>query len=183
MQTVTAQVAAARLNAGTGVVIDIRGADEFAQAHIPGAIHLEAERIDADAARKLAALKPIFCCASGRRTAMLMRRLEGAAGTEALAIEGGLASWQAAGYPVNRAAGQSSVPNIQRQVMIAVGIMLVIISAIAYLAWPPLVIAAGAVGLGLLFAGVTGNCMLAAVLMRMPWNRPGRSAGGSVLTV
>lgn len=178
MQTVTAQDAAARLNAGTGVVIDIRSADEFAQAHIPGAIHLEAERIDVDAARKLAALKPIFCCASGRRTAMLMSRLEGAAGSEALAIDGGLASWQSAGYPVNRAAGAPSVPSIQRQVMIAVGTVLLLITALSYAVWPPLYIAAGFIGAGLLFAGVSGTCMLALLLMRMPWNRPRSAPGG-----
>lgn len=179
MQTITAQEAATRLNAENGVVIDIRSADEFAQGHIPGALHMEADRIDGDAARRLAAIKPIFCCATGRRTAMLMDRLDGAGGTDTVCIQGGLDAWTNAGFDVNRAGDGPAVPSIQRQVMITVGFFLLVITALSYTLWPSLIIAAGVIGLGLFMAGVTGTCMLAQALMLMPWNRPRRPASGA----
>ncbi len=180
MQTITPQEAAERLESGNGVVIDIRGADEFAQGHIPGAIHLEADRISDDTASKLAALKPIFVCASGQRTSMLVSRLDGAAGTNAAYIKGGLGAWTASGQKTTASATGSSVPSLQRQVQITVGIMLVVISTLAYTLWPSLIVLAGAIGLGLLVAGLTGTCALAAVLMKMPWNQPRRTGNGTV---
>jgi len=180
MQTITPEQAAERLEAEDGVVIDNRGADEFAQGHIPGAIHLEADRITDETAKKLAALKPIFVCASGQRTSMLVSRLDGAAGGDAAYIQGGLGAWKASGLKTTASGAASSVPSIQRQVQITVGLMLVVISALAYLLWPSLIVVAGAIGLGLLMAGLTGSCAMAAVLMRMPWNRPQRSGSGTV---
>lgn len=179
MQTISAEEAATRLDAGNGVVIDIRSANEFALGHIPGALHLEAERIDADAARRLAAMKPIFCCATGRRTAMLMDRLAGSGGADTVCIQGGLDAWMNAGFDINRVSDAPSVPSIQRQVMITVGFLLLVIAALSYTLWPSLIVAAGVIGLGLFMAGITGTCMLAQALMLMPWNRPRRPTSGA----
>lgn len=180
MQTITPKEAAERVESGNGVVIDIRGADEFATGHIPGAIHLEADRITDDTAKKLAALNPIFCCASGKRTSMLMTRLDGAAGGNAAYIDGGLGAWRAAGLKTDMPKGASSLPSVQRQVQMTVGIMLVVVAALAYAVMPDLVLLAGAIGLGLFLAGLTGSCAMAAVLMRMPWNQSRTKAGGTV---
>jgi rhodanese-related sulfurtransferase len=51
LRDVTAAEVRDALTRGTAVVVDARTADEYAQAHIPGAISIPAERVDAEASR------------------------------------------------------------------------------------------------------------------------------------
>lgn len=61
----------------------------------------------------------------------------------------------------------SSIP-IMRQVQIVAG-GLALLGALA----PGMRWLSGLVGAGLLFAGLSGTCMMAHLLARMPWNRGG----------
>ena len=61
----------------------------------------------------------IFHCRSGQRTAMHAAKLAEAASCEAYIVEGGIEAWKKAGLPVAR--DRSQPIEIQRQVMIAAG--------------------------------------------------------------
>ncbi|MFC6841098.1 YgaP family membrane protein [Xanthomonas theicola] len=61
----------------------------------------------------------------------------------------------------------------QRQVQIAAGTLAVLGTVLGAGVSPWFLLLSGFVGAGLVFAGVTGFCGLAHVLMRMPWNYPG----------
>ena len=59
-----------------------------------------------------------------------------------------------------------------RQVQIAAGSLVVVGVALGALASPWFLLLAGVVGAGLVFSGVSGTCAMAAVLARLPHNRP-----------
>ena len=57
------------------------------------------------------------------------------------------------------------------------GLLVLVCSVLAYFVSPLFLLLTGFFGAGLLFAGTTGVCGMAAVLTLMPWNRRLRPAG------
>jgi Protein of unknown function (DUF2892) len=57
-------------------------------------------------------------------------------------------------------------------VQIAAGSLVLIGVVLAALVSPWFVLLSGFVGGGLVFAGASGSCAMAQLLMLMPWNRP-----------
>lgn len=159
----------ARLDAGRAVLVDIREADEFARSHVKGAqsqplsrweaVHLA---IDPDA-------DVIFTCKSGMRTAGACDRLAARVSGDAFILEGGLDGWVKAGLPVET---DTAAPmEIMRQVQIAAGSLVLIGVLLGFLVAPAWFGLSAFVGAGLTFAGITGFCGMARLLMLMPWNR------------
>src|SRR5690606_5318800 len=60
---------------------------------------------------------------------------------------------------------------LQRQVMIAAGSLVLLGVLLGYALSPWLFLLSGFVGAGLIFAGISGFCGMALLLQRMPWNR------------
>jgi rhodanese-related sulfurtransferase len=158
-----------RLNAGRAILVDIREADEFARSHIIGAqsqplstwekAHLSVNP-DADV---------IFTCRSGMRTAGACDRLAARVSGDAFVLEGGLDAWAKAGLPV--ATNADAPMEIMRQVQIAAGSLVLIGVVLGFLVSPIWFGLSGFVGAGLTFAGISGFCGMARVLMLAPWNR------------
>ena len=84
-------------------------------------------------------------------------------------LEGGIDSWQKQGLAVEVA--PNAPLELQRQVQIAVGIMVILGVVLGTWVNPAWYILSAFVGSGLLMAGVTGFCGLARLLMLAPWNR------------
>ena len=156
---------ALRLVSQGAKLIDIRGADEFARARLPGA-----ENRPLDALGAVAHDGPVvFHCKSGMRTAANADRLANAAPGEVYLVEGGLEGWRKAGLPVEETKGAPL--EIMRQVQITAGLLVlggVILGFTVAPAWFGL---SAFVGAGLTFAGVSGWCGMATLLAMMPWNR------------
>jgi rhodanese-related sulfurtransferase len=158
-----------RINAGNAVLVDIREPDEFARSHVKGAqsqplstwekAHLT---IDPDA-------DVIFTCRSGMRTAGACDRLAARVNGDAFVLEGGLDAWAKAGLPVETNA--DAPMEIMRQVQIAAGSLVLIGVVLGFLFAPAWFALSGFVGAGLTFAGVSGFCGMARLLMLAPWNR------------
>ncbi|MFC7824013.1 rhodanese-like domain-containing protein [Streptomyces sp. NPDC057375] len=168
---VTPGQAAVRL--GEFTVVDVRSAGEYAGGHLPGAHNIPLERLDeaADALGAAAARGPLLLvCASGNRSAKGCARLAGR-GVAAATLEGGTSAWAAAGHPVERPAGARAPWPMDRQVRLAAG-SLVAAGFVAGRFWRPAHWLSGAIGAGLVFSGVTNTCGMAAVLARLPHNRP-----------
>jgi rhodanese-related sulfurtransferase len=158
-----------RLNAGRAVLIDIREPDEFARGHIIGAQSqpLSAwERarftVDPDA-------DVVFTCRSGMRTAGACDRLAARVSGDAFVLDGGLDAWARAGLPVETNA--NAPLEIMRQVQIAAGSLVLLGVLLGFLVAPAWFGLAGFVGAGLTFAGISGFCGMARLLMLAPWNR------------
>jgi rhodanese-related sulfurtransferase len=163
-----------RLDEGSAVLIDIRDADEYAREHIHGArlVPLAAwDRHDLDAEQGKAV---VFTCRSGNRTTANAARLFARGFPEAYLLKGGIEAWKASGLPVHR--DPSAPLELQRQVQIAVGTMILLGFVLAWLASPWFLALPAFAGAGLVFAGLTGFCGMARLLAAMPWNRP-RLAG------
>ncbi|WP_374414744.1 rhodanese family protein [Novosphingobium colocasiae] len=162
-----------RITAGRAVLVDIREADEFARAHIPGALSqplsaLEQAHLGVDPATDV-----VFTCRTGMRTAGACDRLAAAAQGDAYVLDGGLEAWSRAGLPV--AQDRSAPLEMNRQVQIAAGTLILTGVILGFLVAPGWFGLSGFVGAGLTFAGLTGTCGMARVLMLAPWNRAARA--------
>ncbi|MEU0446863.1 rhodanese-like domain-containing protein [Streptomyces tendae] len=169
--TLTTGQAAARLTEFT--VVDVRSPGEYTGGHLPGAHNVPLERLDeaADALTAAAARGPLLLvCASGNRSAKGCARLA-VRNVAAATLDGGTNAWAAAGHPVERPAGARTPWPMDRQVRLAAG-TLVAAGFAAGRFWRPAHWLSGAIGAGLVFSGVTNTCGMAAVLARLPHNRP-----------
>lgn len=174
LKTISPQRAAELVRQGA-VLIDIREADEHARENIPGARHHALSRIASDNPARAGDDVLIFHCRSGARTRGNAPRLAQAAGAcEAFVLEGGIDAWKKAGLPVAQDSRQPIEMN--RQVQIAAGGLIVTGVALGWLVNPDFYALSGLVGAGLVFAGVTGTCGMARVLGLMPWNRRAATA-------
>jgi rhodanese-related sulfurtransferase len=167
------------LASGRARLIDVREPDEHRAERIAeAALHPSGTLDPAALGRKPGEILVVHC-RSGRRGVDAVQRLRAAGHAETFNLEGGIEAWRAAGLPTLRTAGASRLP-IMRQVQIVVGTCVAIFTALGafvnlwFLAVPAFM------GCGLLFAGLTGTCGMAAMLGVMPWNRV--PAGGVTTT-
>lgn len=162
--------AAARLRKGARL-IDIREADEYAREHIAGSQLVPLSALERGA--KLQAWSGetvIFYCQSGARSSGNATRLAAIASPATVCLlAGGLQAWKQAGLPVNE---DSAAPfPLMRQVQIVAGSLILAGVVLGYTVSDAFFLLSGFVGAGLVFAGVTGFCGMAKLLLRMPWNR------------
>lgn len=158
-----------RLANGRAVLIDVREADEFARRHIAGAKSYPFSQWDAAHLMIAPDADIIFTCRSGVRTAGACDRLAARVSGPAFVLEGGLEGWERSGLPV--AVDAAAPMEIMRQVQIAAG-LLILTGVVLGFAVAPLWFGLSAfVGAGLTFAGVTGFCGMARLLLLAPWNR------------
>lgn len=85
------------------------------------------------------------------------------------ALKGGLDAWKKAGFAVK--SDPSQPLELQRQVQITAGTLIVLDGVLGATVSPWFHLLPGFVGAGLIFAGMSGFCGLAGVLVLMPWNR------------
>lgn len=159
------------LESGKAILIDIREANEFAREHIRGARHVPLSALDRhDFERERAEGKAaIFQCQSGRRTETNRERLIALGFAQSYVIDGGLNAWRAAGLPSH--IDRKQPLELQRQVQIAAGSLVLTGVALSLAFSPWFIFLSAAVGAGLVFAGVSGSCMMGQLLSSMPWNR------------
>jgi rhodanese-related sulfurtransferase len=150
------------------VLVDIREFDERARSRIPAARHAPLSRLDKlEIGTEAPAV--IFHCRSGNRTAGNADRLAQCTDYEAFILDGGIDAWKTAGLPVVENKGQPI--EIMRQVQITAGSLVFIGTVLGALVHPGFYALAAFVGAGLMFAGVSGSCMMARLLSFAPWNR------------
>lgn len=154
------------------VLIDIREPAEYLREHILNARSLPLNDIMAGKTVGGTERQPIiFHCLSGGRTAQNANALvEAASPAPALLMAGGINAWKSAGLPTIEDKKQP-LP-IMRQVQIVAGTLILTGVVLGYTTDSRLFLLSGLVGAGLLFAGVSGFCGMASLLLKMPWNRP-----------
>jgi len=84
-------------------------------------------------------------------------------------LEGGIDAWRASGEATKL--NEKAPLELNRQVQITAGILILIGALGSVFVHPNLVWLAAFVGAGLTFAGLSGTCGMAHMLMLMPWNR------------
>lgn len=159
----------ARLSTGAAVLVDIRETDEFARSHVAGALSRPLSQWEQAHLAIAPGADVIFTCRSGMRTNGACDRLAARVEGIAYVLDGGLDGWAKAGLPleVNRAAPLE----IMRQVQIAAGLLVLLGVLLGFAVAPVWFGLSAFVGAGLTFAGVSGFCGMARLLMLAPWNR------------
>lgn len=152
------------------LLVDVRTPAEYESSHIPGAINLPLQRVDAHLERIVADAggRLVLVCQSGARARQCGERLAAAGMTDTVVMEGGMNAWEAQGAPVVRGRRRWA---LERQVRLVAG-GIVLTAVLASLLWPPAVWVAGFIGAGLAFAAVTDTCAMGMALSRLPYNRP-----------
>ena len=93
----------ARRESGTApVVIDVRSPEEYAASHIPGALNIPFAEVAGRISEVDAPQGVALYCMVGPRARKGEAALLAAGYASVLHLEGGLAAWQAAGFPVER---------------------------------------------------------------------------------
>lgn len=168
---ITPQQADEWLKKGDAVIIDVREPSEFNEEHITGAICHPVSSLNAAHIHGIAGGKKIvFQCASGKRAGTACEQYAAAAGgnDNVFLMEGSLPGWKQAGLPTQKGAG---VIPLERQVLIAAGSIVLAGVLLSVFAAPAFVWLSGFAGAGMIYAGISGNCMMKKLLMQMPYNR------------
>lgn len=165
------------------MLIDVREPDEHARERIAGSRLLPLSRFDARQAAGWAmpGQKVVLHCRSGRRSADACRMAASLAesGVTVVSLAGGIEAWKRASLPVE-VNTQVSRMSVMRQVQLVIGLCVLVGSALAWFVDPRLVAIPAFFGAGLAFAGASGNCAMATLIGKMPWNRA--ATGGQSCT-
>jgi glyoxylase-like metal-dependent hydrolase (beta-lactamase superfamily II)/rhodanese-related sulfurtransferase len=173
-----AELAALRRAGGGPALLDVRGPLEFESERIDGARNLPLDELEARLGEVPGGEELVVVCRSGVRATIAAQTLE-RRGRRARVLEGGVVAWRRAGLPLKT--GRRHL-GIDRQVQLIVGSTVLASTLLGALVSPWFLLVAGFFGAGLTFAGATGTCGLALVLLRMPWNRAPAPAGGAPST-
>lgn len=157
-------------------VIDVRTPAEYASGHLPGALNIplgDIRRALPEMRHAAQAGDVLVVCASGARSENACKIL-GQQGVDTATLVGGTGAWAARGYDLripdarHTRAGWS----MERQVRFTAGTVVLLGLLLGLLAHPALLLSAGIAG-GLVFSAVTNTCGMAALLAKLPHNRPG----------
>ncbi len=157
-----------------GFLVDVRSPAEFRAGHIAGArneplANLDPGRfVDRLRSEGLGAGDQLYLiCQRGQRARQAAERLSMLL-PGLHVVEGGTEACLACGMPGE---GSSGGLELQRQVQIAAGSLVLLGVILGTWLHPGWYLLSGFVGAGLTFAGLSGTCGLALLLARMPWNR------------
>jgi rhodanese-related sulfurtransferase len=165
-----ADAASRRGQAPEPFFLDVRSALEFEGGRIERAHNIPLEELDARAGEIPDDADVIVVCRTGVRATIAAEALA-RVGRRATVLDGGMNAWRRARLPVRE--GRKRLP-VDRQVQLIAGLMVLagVILGSFVNAW--FLLLAAFFGAGLTFAGATGTCGLALLLMKMPWNRLSR---------
>ncbi|MFY9673088.1 MAG: rhodanese-like domain-containing protein [Terriglobales bacterium] len=149
--------------------IDVRSLGEYAAGHIPGAVNIPMDQIEARLDDLLPSTPILLVCQAGKRARMVAGLLEPCR-SDVTVLEGGTAAWAAAGQPL--VTNVKSRFSLERQVRLIAGSLVLVAILLSLTLNHHWIFLAAAVGAGLTFAGLTDICMMASLLTRMPWNQP-----------
>ncbi|MFF8503116.1 rhodanese-like domain-containing protein [Streptomyces anulatus] len=156
-------------------VIDVRTSGEYAGGHLPGALNIpldEIQRALPDIRHAADRGGVLVVCASGARSQNACRILaENNIATATLS--GGTAAWADGGHELHRPDGPSRATwAMERQVRLTAGTIVLLGLLLGVLAHPAFQTLSAVVAAGLVFSALTNTCGMAALLAKLPHNRP-----------
>ncbi|MBF0385463.1 MAG: MBL fold metallo-hydrolase [Candidatus Omnitrophica bacterium] len=150
-------------------LLDVRSALEFNQVHIKDAINvpidsLSAKIIDLSKSGK----EYIVLCRTGNRSPMAADMLIQSGIHDVKVMHGGMTRWQKEGLPVIKGEGGIS---LERQVRVIAGSLVLLGILFSWSIHWAFIFISLFVSCGLIFAGLTDNCLMGMLLMRLPYNK------------
>jgi rhodanese-related sulfurtransferase len=152
------------------VIIDVRSAAEFESMHIRGSYNVPLPLLTAhvnDLATRLGG-RVVLACQAGARAEQARQRLARAGIETAYVLTGGVPAFAASGGDVVKGKNRW---DIERQVRLAAGSLVVLGLAGGKFVSPKIRTLAGIIGTGLTFSAATNTCAMGKAISAMPWNR------------
>ncbi|ARP70945.1 rhodanese-like domain-containing protein [Streptomyces pluripotens] len=157
-------------------VVDVRTPGEYASGHLPGALNIPLDQIR----RALPELQHaadhgglLVVCASGARSENACKLLR-EQGIPAATLVGGTGAWAAQGHDLHQPAACDTRArwSMERQVRFTAGAVVLLGLLLGFLVHPAFQILSAGIAGGLVFSAVTDTCGMAAMLGKLPHNRP-----------
>ncbi len=159
-----------RLDRGEVLLLDVREPAEYRAEHISGAYLYplsQLENLPIPPSDRPVAIH----CQTGRRSRQAAHWLR-QQGLAVVELEGGIDAWKKVGLRTEGSAVTAPI-SLMRQVQIVAGSLILLGVLIGTWVNPAGYGLSAFVGAGLIFAGVSGTCLLANLLEFLPWNRIG----------
>ncbi|MFE6555224.1 rhodanese-like domain-containing protein [Streptomyces sp. NPDC057746] len=156
-------------------VIDVRTPGEYAGGHIPGALNIPVDYLN----RALPDIRTVahrgevlVVCASGARSENACRMLA-ENGIHAATLAGGTGAWTAQGHDLHHPEGiRKATWGMERQVRLLAGSIVLLGLALGEVVHPAFRLLSASIAGGLVFSAVTNTCGMAAMLAKLPYDRP-----------
>ncbi|ANJ06199.1 rhodanese-like domain-containing protein [Streptomyces parvulus] len=156
-------------------VLDVRTPGEYAGGHLPGALNIPLDQIQ----RALPDIRQaaergdiLVVCASGARSENACRLLADN-GIATATLSGGTGAWAADGHDLHRPEGAArSTWGMERQVRFTAGTLVLLGLILGLLVHPAFQLLSAGIAAGLVFSALTNTCGMAAMLAKLPHNRP-----------
>ena len=160
-------------------ILDVRNASELSEARIESAVHIPLNELSS----RISELRNIdgeiaTLCKTGNRATIAAQALLQAGFTNVSLIEGGITGLEKSGYPLIKSKMKWS---LERQVRFLAGAIVFIFSLLALFINNWFALGSLYIGSGLIFAGITNKCGMAALLLKIPYNKlniPQHTEGG-----
>lgn len=162
-----------RLNELT--VIDVRTPGEYGGGHLPGALNIPLDQIPRalpDIRHAIDRGDVLIVCASGARSENA-RRILAENGITAATLSGGTGAWAADGHELHHPQGASRTTwGMERQVRLTAGVIVLLGLLLGLVVHPAFQLISAGIAGGLVFSALTNTCGMAAMLAKLPHNRP-----------
>ncbi|MFE8956380.1 rhodanese-like domain-containing protein [Streptomyces althioticus] len=156
-------------------VIDVRTPGEYAGGHLPGALNIPLDQIRRalpDIRHAAGHGDVLVVCASGARSENACKILAGN-GVTAATLSGGTGAWAADGHELHHPQGSSRTTwGMERQVRLTAGVIVLLGLLLGLVVHPAFQLLSAGIAAGLVFSALTNTCGMAALLARLPHNRP-----------
>jgi glyoxylase-like metal-dependent hydrolase (beta-lactamase superfamily II)/rhodanese-related sulfurtransferase len=167
-----------KLKEPNSILLDVRTDQELKEMSVDmeGIKHVPLQYLDSSIESLSADDSYYVLCRSGHRATMAAMQLLQKGFTKLAVIEGGITSWNKAKLPIKQT---DKAISLERQIRIIAGCLVLIGSLLSlvnlwFIAIPLFV------GSGLVFAGITNNCLMGLLLMKLPYNKqPVSTEGGT----
>ncbi|WLT37156.1 rhodanese-like domain-containing protein [Synechocystis sp. B12] len=151
------------------ILVDVREPLEFVGEHIADAYSLPLSRLNPSQLPQAEGKTTVLYCQSSNRSGNALQQLRSAGVEGIIHLEGGLLAWKQAGLPTVKT--KNAPISIMRQVQIIAGSLVLTGVLMGSFVAPGFYFLSGFVGAGLLFAGLSGTCMMANLLGKLPYNQ------------
>ncbi|MCU4749202.1 MULTISPECIES: rhodanese-like domain-containing protein [Streptomyces] len=156
-------------------IIDVRTPGEYAGGHLPGALNIPLDQIRRalpDIRQAAGRGDILVVCASGARSQNACTILA-ENGVTAATLSGGTGAWAADGHELHRPQGVSRAAwGMERQVRLTAGVIVLLGLLLGLVVHPAFQFLSAGIAGGLVFSALTNTCGMAAMLAKLPHNRP-----------
>ncbi|MDD5108178.1 MAG: MBL fold metallo-hydrolase [Candidatus Omnitrophica bacterium] len=150
-------------------LLDVRSALEFSEVHIKDSINIPIDMLSAkinDLSQSMQSY--IVLCRTGNRSPMAADMLIQSGIHGVKVMQGGMTRWQKERLPVIKGEGGIS---LERQVRLIAGSLVLLGILLSWIVHWVFIFIPVFVSCGLIFSGLTDNCIMGMLLMKLPYNK------------